>query len=376
MIDVDLAVVGSGPAGAAAALGALSADPSARVVLLDKASFPRDKTCGDGVGPEGVDVLRHLGVADAVLDGHPSLHRVRLLAPGGAVAEGDAPRPGVVVPRMVFDDRLRTAALEAGAEPVRHRVKTLTPAGDRVLVDDRYRARVVVGADGANGSVRRAVGAGEQPKRHTGLAMRGYAHAPDLDALVIGFVPDRWPAYVWAFPIGDGRANVGYGPFDARLVENRSGLQRSLHTHVEALGIEVDTDTLRAHHLPLSTHRPMPAHGRVLLAGDAASLVNPLTGEGIYYALLSGVMAGRAAVRFPDDPGGAYAGALRSRLARHLRHTSLAALAFRSRFPVDSSVQAAARNPAVLADLCEFALGTGLLTPRLVRGLTRAWVAG
>jgi geranylgeranyl reductase family protein len=376
VIDVDLLVVGAGPAGSAAALGALTADPEARVLLLDRATFPRDKVCGDGVGPEGVDVLDHLGVGD-VLDGYEPLHRVRLIAPDGTVAAGEAPRPGVVVPREVLDARLHDAAIAAGAEPVTHRVREVDRVGDRVVVDGTYRARVVVGADGANGVTRRVVGAGDQPASHTGIAMRGYGHAPDLDELVIAFVPDRWPAYAWAFPIGDGTVNVGYGPFDRRtLTDGRAGLEASLDGYAELLGVEVEASTLRAHHLPLSTHRPAPAHGRVLLAGDAASLINPFTGEGIYYALLSGTMAGRAAIRFPERPGEAYASALRARLGRHLRHTTFAARLFHSTWPVNRSVDTAARNPDVLADLCEFALGTGLLTPRLVAGLTRAWIRG
>lgn len=376
MTEVELAVVGAGPAGSAAALGALTADPGASVVLLDRDEFPRDKACGDGVGPEGVDVLRHLGV-EHVLDGFAPLHRVRLHAPDGTVAAGDAPRPGVVVPRTVLDARLRDAAIDAGAEPVTRRVSHVVADGGGVVVDGWLRARTLVGADGANGVVRRAVGARTQPAAHTGIAMRGYGTDDGLAELVIAFVDDRWPAYAWAFPTGDGTVNVGYGPFDKRSLEaGRRGLVASLDRHAELLGVAPDPSTLRAHHLPLSTHRPDVAHGRVLLAGDAASLINPFTGEGIYYALLTGVMAGRAAVRFAADPGRAYAGALRARLGRHLRHTTLAARLFRSTFPVDASVAAAARDPAVLDDLCDFALGTGLLTPRLVRGLTRAWMTG
>jgi len=373
---VDLAIVGAGPAGSAAALGALTADPAASVVLVDRADFPRDKVCGDGIGPEGTDVLEHLGVAD-VLDGFAPLHRVRLHAPDGTVAAGAAPRPGVVIPRVVFDARLRDAAIAAGAEPVTRRIGEVVRDRDGVVLDGWLRARTIIGADGANGTVRRAVGATEQPAGHTGIAMRGYGHDEAFDELVIAFVADRWPAYAWAFPTGDGTVNVGYGPFDKRrLTDGRRGLLASLEEHAEVLGVRPDPGTLRAHHLPLSTHRPAATHGRVLLAGDAASLINPFTGEGIYYALLSGVMAGRAAVRFPGDPGPAYAGALRARLGRHLRHTTLASRAFRSTFPVNASVRAAARSPRVLDDLCEFALGTGLLTPRLVRGLTRAWAMG
>ena len=110
-------------------------------------------------------------------------------------------------------------------------------------------------------------------------------------------VAQGWPAYGWSFPIGDGTANVGYGELRSALGAAGPG-KAHLHGSLSTLLPDqpAEAGSLRAHHLPLSTWRPRQPDGPVLLAGDAASLVNPLTGEGIYYAVLSGMLAGQAAV--------------------------------------------------------------------------------
>lgn len=131
--DYDLIVVGAGPAGSAAALAALRARPSARVLLLDRAPLGRDKVCGDGIAPHAVAELEALGVK-AVM---PSeiVATVRLSAPGGDSSAAVTTEPGYVVPRATFDERLARAALEAGADLVRHKVSTVTQSPDAVVVD-------------------------------------------------------------------------------------------------------------------------------------------------------------------------------------------------------------------------------------------------
>ncbi|WP_166381109.1 geranylgeranyl reductase family protein [Catellatospora methionotrophica] len=381
----DVAIVGAGPAGSAAALAAALAGAS--VLLLDRDVFPRDKACGDGIAQQGLDVLAGLGVT-GLTDGFAPIGSLRLTGPGGAQAAGELPEPAYVIPRAVFDARLVAAALRAGATFGQHTVRSLTVRPDHVDLGDGLAARVVIGADGANSTVRRALGLPRNPPDRLAVAIRAYAPDPPApgDAVPFGTTTERpaageqrivmtgqrWPAYAWSFPIGDGRRNVGYGELTSSGPLSRTHLLERMH----ALLGDTDAGSLadaRAHHLPLSTWRPRPGHGRLLLAGDALSLINPFTGEGIFYAVLSGALAGRAAV----SPGGAGAGraytvALRRRLGRHLRHTSLVARLTARPWVVDAGMRAAARHRHVFDGFVALGLGDGLLTPRLLTAVATA----
>ena len=355
---VDVAVVGAGPAGAAAALAARRGGAS--VLLLDKADFPRDKPCGDGIAADAVDVLEGLGVT-GVVDGYPAVTRLRLVAPGGAEVARPLPRPAHTVPRRIFDARLVRAAVEQGAELRRHTVRAMRQDGTGVTLDDRIRARVVIGADGAGSVIRRLLGHPVNPAGHLAIAIRGYAPAVGTEQL-IRTTSARWPAYAWSFPIGDGTANVGYG-------ETLRGRALTKAYLVERLGELLPGGTptgLRAHHLPLSTHRPPPGRGPVLLAGDALSLINPFTGEGIFYAVLSGALAGTAAAAGPDRAAERYAAAFTSRLGRHLRHSGFATLLTRRPVVVDAAVRAARRDGQVFRRMVDLGLGDGVFDLRTI----------
>ena len=363
----DVAVVGAGPAGSAAALATLRTRPGARVLLLDRADFPRDKSCGDGVAPHALDELARLGAADVLADRVPVTH-LRLRSPAGTEAVTRLQRPDYVVPRELLDARLVAVAVGRGAELVRHTVRSVQVRPGSVVLDDHFEARVVVGADGANGLVRRQIGIPRQEATTVAVAVRGYAAAPPGEPEQLIVMDGRdWPAYAWSFAAGDGTANVGFGMLLASLKAG-SGGREALHGRLLELLPGIEPTRLRSHHLPLSTGRPVLPPGRVLLAGDACSLVNPLTGEGIFYALLSGRLAGVAAV-CGGDPGTSYAAALRRELGRHLRHTTVLSRMTGHPRVLEAGVRAAATSPGAMDALVEVGLGRGLVTRPLVRAL-------
>jgi geranylgeranyl reductase family protein len=367
----DLVVVGAGPAGAATALGALAADPSLSVLLLDRHDFPRDKACGDGIAPHVLDLLAEVGVTGLLDDRTPVRHLS--LQRGGLAVDREMARPAWVVPRKVFDQRLVEAAQAAGAHLVRHRAREIDVLRDSVRVDD-LAGQFVVGADGANSVVRRSLGAADGP---VALAIRGYAPTPPGRAArqVIVFGLGRQPSYAWSFDRGDGLSNVGYGE---QLSKDRPHPTRAeLLTRLDEVlpGATDGGSSWRAHHLPLSTWSWRPAPGRVLLVGDAAGLINPMTGEGIYYAVATGLLAGRAAaaaIRAGDaSAGSTYRREAGRLLGRHLRHTALTAQLCRSGRVLDLGIQASAEDQHVFDDLVEIGLANGHITPGLVRGLLR-----
>jgi geranylgeranyl reductase family protein len=315
----DVLVVGGGPAGSVAAL--VLARGGARVALVDKARFPRDKACGDLVGPRGVQLLDDLGikipgsrqVGDMIVLG-PTGRRVRLPCRPGITYPGY----GFAAPRAVFDETLLAAAAEAGAEVFVGRAGG--PLGDDAALDGfelssgvRLSADVVIGADGATSRVADAAGLVDPARVLWGFALRAYVDDPvDLPYIALWeSEPGRgFPGYGWLFPGVGGRANIGLGlgMLSDRGASGAAAQQfGAFAAHLRRLDVlqtDVPADPRQPGRLggwlKMGMLGTIPARGRVLLVGDAAGLVNPLQGEGIAQAMVSGRAAADAVLAGPD----------------------------------------------------------------------------
>ncbi len=361
----DVVAIGSGPGGAAAAIGALAERPGASVLMLDRSDFPRDKCCGDGVLVRALDLLEEHGVgAQALVHGYPASRALAIRSADGAIiAARDLPVPITVLPRRVFDDRLRAAACAAGSHWRRQTVRWVRDMGTHVEVDGGITARVVIGADGAESTVRRAI-VPSGTRREIAVAIRGYEDGGEDGVPRVVLDKGHGLAYAWRFPSAAGLANVGYG---YRLAPGESTDRRRLLATMQRLMPDVNPDvrTLRAHRLPLSTSKQPVARGRILLVGDAASLVNPVSGEGIYYAIRSGLDAGRAAVRDPARAASHYRTAMRRQFGTHHVHADVMSRLIRWDAVLHAGLLAARNSQQAFDDLALLCLGTGRITPSL-----------
>lgn len=371
MLKLDLIVIGGGPAGAASAIRYLQLEPRARVIILDKAVFPRDKPCGDGLGPDAVSEIALLG-ASRVLVGRKPISSILLQSPSGRRVTGSPPRPGYVIPRLELDAGMIDVALSTGARVSNERVESIEHTKGGVVVNGSYVAPVVIAADGANSRCRTILGQDRAPDDHAAFAVRGYAES-ESRLLEIRWERTLYPSYSWIFPVGDGRVNIGFGCLHKKLDGDKPKevLWRALAESVELKPIE---GTLRAHRLPFTSARLTRSCGSVLFAGDAAGMINPLSGEGIYYALATGRLAATAAAQHGGSASRAYENAIQRTFKSHFRATSLAHVLQRVPRNVDAAVKAAESSWPVFEDLVDLALGHGGLTVATTFGVARHWL--
>ena len=377
----DLLIVGSGPAGTAAAIAARQNAPNLHTLVIDRTTFPRDKTCGDGLGPGVVARLEQLGATDLLADPRP-IAALRIVGPSGESVSGPLPTmgssepKGFVIPRQDFDAALQTRAVAEGVEILpEHKLVTLDTSPTHAVITRAQtphghvsiHAKAVIAADGARSDIRRHLGIRYNSPETTGLAIRTYIKASThpFDHMEFHFRRDLLPAYGWVFPIERGHANVGVMIDAARYHPDNKNLRTMLNEFAMEIGAsEFDRANTGTYMLPYATSVPRLTHNRIALVGDAGSMINPFSGEGIAYGMAAGIEAAERAVHSlqqhtAGSPFGDFDDWFHQRFGKHFKASAYAKRLAQRGWLANFGVRAARRRPSLLAEGIHLLVGEG-----------------
>ncbi|MDD5171497.1 MAG: geranylgeranyl reductase family protein [Candidatus ainarchaeum sp.] len=315
MESYDVIVIGGGPSGSSTA--AFLSKAGKKVILLDRAKFPRDKTCGDGISGSSVGVLKELGLLDKVKDiEHADMYGVTFSSPNGTIVPIPARRPdgsppGFVCRREVFDNFLFQNAKSLCAKTlegffaedfIRDGDMTTGIKGTYEGKPMEFQAKVVVCADGVAGMTARKLGVNNQAEDHQFAGIRAYYDNVEgmADRIEIHFIKDALPGYFWIFPLPGKKANVGLALLVSDVKKKKANLSNILNDTIAKNPVFKDRfanakriSDLKSWLLPVNTRKPKAAGNGYVLVGDSASLIDPFMGEGIGNALTSGKLAAK-----------------------------------------------------------------------------------
>ncbi|HLC51240.1 MAG TPA: geranylgeranyl reductase family protein [archaeon] len=308
----DVIIVGAGPAGSIAAM--YLARAGVKALLIDKAEFPRDKICGDAQGRKAAKILKELEIYHEYekLEGQ-KVYGITLSSPNGKVVNLDSgdrnsPAPGYVHKRMIFDNFLFSEAKKC-VDFKAFDVKDLVIEGGFVRgviglngnkEQETIRANIVLGADGANSIVGGKLGLTKNPLDHLLVAVRAYYRGVTgmSDRIEIHMIDHLIPGYFWIFPLPNGEANVGLGMVIKDMNAKKVNIKEALLKEIKVNPLFVDrfkdsaiVGEVKGWNLPAASYRRKCYGNGFLLLGDAASLIDPLSGEGVGNAMISGRIA-------------------------------------------------------------------------------------
>jgi geranylgeranyl reductase family protein len=311
----DVIIIGAGPAGCTSAYQLTG--KGLKICIIEKNTFPRDKICGDALSPDVVNQLYRidpkLGERFQQLPKKKATHGIRFIAPNSKQIDINFINPkfkdasGFIVKRFDFDHFMFNQINNLPDVDIflDHKVESLESLEDQVIIktDQKvFNAKTVIGADGANSIVSKKLADNQLDKNHHSAGVRQYYENVtgfDHQGLIeLHFYKDILPGYFWIFPLENNQANVGLGMVSNEVSKRKTNLRKTLadiienhpnikHRFKDAKPME----SVKGFGLPMGSKKRPCSGNRFLLIGDAASLIDPFSGEGIGMAIRSGRIA-------------------------------------------------------------------------------------
>ena len=389
----DVLIIGAGPAGANAAISYKNLNPNLLVGLVDKSIFPRDKSCGDAIGPGVISALKRFN-NQHILEGEPQVVSTTLYGPDNIGIQNYIPQVKnkedsivYVIPRIDLDNRILNLAKESGVEVYEgYSFVDFTSNEDKSLnvhiknanENIEFNTKILVGADGANSRIRKKLNYKNNSDWHKAIAIRAYIDSPNYleifkeRTLMFEINVSAEKGYAWAFPSKDNLLNIGIGVPVSIFKKDKLDINTLLDNFVSELeGRGVIVENIRkqkSYLLPFASSRPKRDKGsNVALIGDASSMINPMSGEGIFYGMEAGYLLAKNTHNIIDNEKislgiDKYEKEFTKRFRKHYLSCALARLILQSPFMTKRLLRVASNDQDTIDFVVELLFDEAYLT--------------
>ena len=389
----DVLIIGAGPSGSNAAISYKNLNPNLKVGLIDKSIFPRDKSCGDAIGPGVISALKRFN-NQHILDNEPQVVSTTLYGPENIGIQNYIPEVKnkedsivYVIPRIDLDNRILNLAKDLDVDVFEgYSFVSFEKDSDNKLVVEikngdnitKLGAKILVGADGANSRVRKQLNVNTNSDWHKAIAIRAYIDSPNYleifkeRTLMFEINVSAEKGYAWAFPSKGNLLNIGIGvPLNIFKKEKLdiNVLLQDFITQLTNRGVVVENiRDEKSYLLPFASSRPKFKNDiNVALIGDASSMINPMSGEGIFYGMEAGYLLAKNTYNLIDSPDLAkgiadYEKAFSKRFRKHYLSCALARLLLQSPFMTKRLLKVASNDQNTIDFVVELLFDEAYLT--------------
>ena len=389
----DVLIIGAGPSGSNAAISYKNLNPNLKVGLIDKSVFPRDKSCGDAIGPGVISALKRFN-NQHILDNEPQVVSTTLYGPENIGIQNYIPEVKnkedsivYVIPRIDLDNRILNLAKDLDVDVFEGYsfVSFEKDSNNKLVVEikngdniTKLGAKILVGADGANSRVRKQLNVNTNSDWHKAIAIRAYIDSPNYleifkeRTLMFEINVSAEKGYAWAFPSKGNLLNIGIGvPLNIFKKEKLdiNVLLQDFITQLTNRGVVVENiRDEKSYLLPFASSRPKFKNDiNVALIGDASSMINPMSGEGIFYGMEAGYLLAKNTYNLIDSPDltkgiADYEKAFSKRFRKHYLSCALARLLLQSPFMTKRLLKVASNDQNTIDFVVELLFDEAYLT--------------